>query len=185
MTENIQVANELASLFKPDDIKVKLNDEEYRLVYDLNALCELEKQYPSVDHVLQMLLGTPETGNLGKVTYQGDTLDPEEVFIGDNTLAEYIMKNETADKAKHSDTLNLLHAGLLHDHTTFNEDGEVTGYTISKAKVGSMVTFKNLREVNAQIVMAILRDLLPPQDEESKNEEAPATPKLVAPKTEE
>ena len=184
MIEN-QVANELASLFKPDDIKVKLNDKEYRLVYDLNALCELEKQYPSVDHVLQMLLGSPEVTNIGRVTYQGDKVDSDDINVGEITLTEYITKNEASDKAKHSDTLNFLHAGLLHDHTIFNEDGEVTGYTISKAKVGSMVTFKNLREVNAQIVMAILRDLLPPQDEESKNEEAPAAPKLVAPKTEE
>lgn len=180
-TEN----NRLATLFKPEDVQVELNGEKYRLVYDLNALCELETQYESVDYILQMLLGNPEAVNADLVEYMGEKIDPKEVTIGTQTLEAYIMRHEVTAKAKHVDTLNLLHAGLLHDHTEFNEDGEITGYTISKAKVGSMVTFKNLREINAQIVMAILRDLLPPQDEDSKNEEAPLqAPKLVAPNQE-
>ena len=50
---------------------------------------------------------------------------------------------------------------MLHDHTKFTEDGEVAGYTVSKAKLGQGVTLTNLREVNQKIITAVLRDLLP------------------------
>ena len=45
------------------------------------------------------------------------------------------------------------------------------GYSISKAKLGAGVTFKNLREVNGKILTAILRDLVP--SDSVKNAEAP------------
>ena len=68
---------------------------------------------------------------------------------------------------KHTDTLNLLWAGCLHDAAIYNSFGEITGYTVSKARLGAEVTFRNLREVNGKIITAILRDLLP-QDEKTQ-----------------
>ena len=174
--------NEKTKLFKPNEVKVILGGEEYRLIYDLNAFCELEKIYDSIDEVLQMILGGADDPDTQKVTYNGAPINAEEIAIGEVALPVYIAKVNKRKVAKHSDTLNLLWAGLLHDHTIFDKEDNVTGYTITKAKIGSMVTFRNLREVNSQIVMAILQDLLPPKEaEEEKNAEAPEQmkPQLV------
>lgn len=164
--------NEKTKLFKPDDLVITLGEDQFRLVYDLNAFCELEKIYDSVDTVLQMLLGTDAAPDLNQVRYNGALVIADEITIANIPLSMYISQINTKRTAKHADTLNLLWAGLLHDHAIYNEHEEITGYTISKTKLGSMVTFKNLRQINAQIVIALLRDLLPPGDE-SKNEEAP------------
>jgi len=168
--------NDLTKLFKPDDVVIELDGEKYRLVYDLNAFCEIEKIYDSVDTVLQMLLGTANIPELDKVTYNDAPVNADEIAIDGVPLTEYIVKNSTVKKAKHADTLNLLWAGLLHDHAIYDEFDEIKGYSISKAKVGAAVTFKNLREINAQIVLALLRDLLPPADENTKNATAPEQP---------
>ena len=163
--------NEDAAVFRPDDIVVEVGGTEYKLVYDLNAFCEMEKMYDSVDSVLQMLLGVDSTPDLTKVTYKGGSVDPDEVLIGEVPLTVYINKVSKTKEAKHSDTLNLLWLGCLHDHTTYDEHGEIKGYTVAKAKLGSGVTFKNLRQVNGKILTAILRDLVP--SDSVKNAEAP------------
>lgn len=165
--------NKETLVFKPDDIIITLDGKDYRLVYDLNAFCELEKIYDSIDYILQLLLGTPSIPDTGDITYNGAVVNPDEILIGETPLTTFILQNAPQEaRAKHVDTRNLLWAGLLHDHAIYDEHEEIVGYTISKHQVGSMVSFKNLREINAQIVLAILRDLLPPGEEE-KNEEAP------------
>ena len=170
--------NATTTLFKPTDVILKLGEageeKQYRLIYDLNAFCELEKMYDSVDSVLQMLLGVNETPDMNEVTYKGDKANATDIVIAGTPLEAYIKRVNNKKEAKHTDTLNLLWVGTLHDHAIYNEHDEISGYSISKAKLGALVTFKNLREINAQIVLAILRDLLPPQkDEEEKNEAAP------------
>ena len=167
------MANENAAIFKPDDVTIKLADDyEVRLVYDLNAFCELEKLYDSVDTVIQMVLGTQENVDPEKLLTQVKTgnmfLDGNTITIAGTPLIDYLRKVHTR-QAKHADTLNLLWAGCLHDAAVYNEHDEITGYNVSKSKLGSYVTFKNLREINAKIIVALLRDLIP-----SKNAEAPA-----------
>lgn len=163
--------NENATVFRPDDIVVTIDGVDYRLIYDLNAFCEMEKIYESVDSVLQMLLGASAAPDLSKVTIRGEAVDPDEILIDGVTLTTYINKVNKVKEAKHTDTLNLLWLGCLHDHTEFDSFGEIKRYTIAKAKLGAGVTFKNLREVNGKILTAILRDLVP--SEEVKNAEAP------------
>lgn len=163
--------NENAAVFKPDDVIVKIGDVDYRLIYDLNAFCEMEKLYDSVDSVLQMLLGTSGVPDLEKVTYKGAEVDPNDVMIGTEFLTNYINRINKVKEARHTDTLNLLWLGCLHDYTEFDEHGEIKGYTLAKATLGSKVTFRNLREVNGKILTALLRDLVP--SEEVKNAEAP------------
>ena len=46
--------NDDASVFKPDDVTVTIAGKEYRLIYDLNAFCEMEKMYDSVDRILNI-----------------------------------------------------------------------------------------------------------------------------------
>ncbi len=166
--------NEKAAIFKPDDIVVTLSNGEdkvdYRLVYDLNCFCELEKIYDSVDTVLKMILGTPSTV-LDNVTYMNAPANAEDIKIGDETLVEHITKITSARKAKYADTLNLLWAGCLHDAAIYNKFNEITGYSVTKAKLGSMIAVKDMQAINTKIAIAILRDLLP---DAPKNMEAPA-----------
>ena len=176
--------NEKTLIFKPEDIVVELGDKKYRLIYDLNAFCEMEKMYDSVDSVLQMLLGTSAAPDLQRVTYCEAPALAEDIKIADVPLSVYINKLNDVKQAKHTDTLNLLWIGCLHDHAVYNDFGEITGYTISKAKLGAEVTFKNLRDVNAKIIIAILRDLVPEQDAknaEAPEEQQPAPLRLVKP----
>lgn len=163
--------NEDASVFKPDDVTVTIAGKEYRLIYDLNAFCEMEKIYDSVDSVLQMLLGVSTNTDLTKVTFKGAPVNAEDITVADLPLTAYIGKINKTKEAKHTDTLNLLWLGCLHDYTLYDEHEEIKGYSISKAKLGAGVTFKNLREVNGKILTAILRDLVP--SDSVKNAEAP------------
>lgn len=164
--------NDKTKDFKPDAITIEFGDEKFSLFFDLNCFCEMEKIYDSVDSVIQMLLGTDAIPNAELVTYNGVKVFPAEIRIGDTTLDNYMRKIEGVREAKHTDTRNLLWLGCLHDHTIFNEHGEITGYTITKEKLGTFVSLKNIREVNAKIVTAIIRDLLP-ATQEAKNVEVP------------
>lgn len=150
--------------FKPQPVLLTLGkpgeEQQYELLYDLNAFCEMETMYESVDSVIQMLMGAPAP-DLNKVTYNGAKVLAEDVLVDGKPLAAYINQLAGRTKAKYKDTLNLLWLGVLHDHTVYDDDGEVSKYTITKAKLGSMVTLTNLREVNSKIMTAILRDLLP------------------------
>lgn len=160
--------NEKVLTFKPQNVVVELGGEKYSLVYDLNAFCELEKIYDSVDSILQLILGVSPVTDLDNVTYKGEVIDANDVVLANMTLPDYLASKNPVKQVKHQDTLNLLWAGTLHNHTEYDEDGEVIRYTITKQKLGSMVNFKNLREVNTKIVTAILRDLLP-DGEQGKN----------------
>lgn len=163
--------NESAAVFKPTDSVITLGDVDYRLVYDLNAFAELEKIYDSVDSILQMLLGTSNAPDLETITYKGNKAEASDILVAGTPLSIYLEKLNKVREAKHTDTLNLLWAGCLHDAAIYNSFGEITGYTVTKARLGAQVTFKNLRDVNAKILATILRDLLPP--EEVKNAAAP------------
>lgn len=184
--------NEKAAIFKPDDVTLQLSEElTVRLVFDLNAFCELEKLYDSVDAVIQMILGTQEAVDVNKLKTQvkcGDMfVDADTVTIAGTPLVDYLSKVHVR-QAKHEDTLNLLWAACLHDNARYNERDELTGYDISKRTLGSYVTFKNLREVNAKLITALLRDLIPTKNVQTPAE-APAEmeadmeikPRLVAP----
>lgn len=164
--------SETASIFKPNDIIVELDEVKYRLYYDLNSFCEMEKVYESVDNVLQMLLGSNGPPKPTNVTYCGAAVNAEEILIDEVPLTTFLAKVNMGKIAKNSDTINLLWMGCMHDHCVYDEYGEIKGYSITKAKLAAGVTFKNLREVNAKILVAILQDLLPNTDE-SKNEPAP------------
>lgn len=154
------VEDNSANIFKSKPVELVLAGETYTLVYNLNAFCEMETMYESVDAVIQMLMGTPAP-DLNKVTYCDAPCMATDIKIDGRPLTEYMQRLSNTPKAKYKDTLNLLWLGVLHDHTKFNADGEVEGYTISKAKLGQYVTLTNIREVNQKIVSAILRDLLP------------------------
>lgn len=178
------MANENAAVFKPDDVVIEFEDgSKYRLIYDLNAFCELEKIYDSVDAVIQMVLGTQENVDPEKLLTQvkiGDMpVDGKTITIAGTPLLDYVKKVHTK-QAKHSDTLNLLWAGCLHDAAQYNQFDEITGYTVSKSKLGSYVTFKNLREINAKIIVALLRDLIPPKNVEEESEVKQPAPEKKA-----
>lgn len=165
-----------AKVFKPEPVTVTLGDTTYNLVYDLNSFCEMEKMYNSVDEVIQMLLGrnVPDTAN---VTYCGAPAMASDIMVDGEPLEKFIAEVTKTRKAKHSDTLNLLWLGVLHDHASYDDDGNIVKYDVSKAQLGRQVTFTNLREVNAKIMVALLRDLLPAvakSDEgAAKNPQAP------------
>ena len=99
-------------------------------------------------------------------------IEGDKVTIAGTPLIDYLSKVHTK-QAKHEDTLNLLWAGCLHDAAQYNEHDEITGYNVSKSKLGSYVTFRNLREVNAKIITALLRDLLPAKNVQEAPAEAP------------
>lgn len=153
--------NEKVLTFKPQPVTLTLGEETYVLYYDLNAFIEMEKIYDSVDSVIQMIMGQNKAPDLNEVMYNGVKCAAEDITIAGVLLTDYINKVDKPKTAKHSDTLNLLWLACLHDHTIYDDDGNVIKYTISKAHLGSLVTFANLKEVNAKIVAAILRDLIP------------------------
>lgn len=167
--------------FKPQPVIIHLgkneeDEQDYELVFDLNAFCEMETMYESVDSVIQMLMGAPAP-DLDKVKYNGAKVLAQDITVDGKPLSDYINQLANRSKAKYKDTLNLLWLGVLHDHTIYDEDGEVKKYTITKSKLGSMVTLTNIREVNAKIMTAILRDLLPAlvKSNQAKNAEQGAS----------
>ena len=174
--------NDKAAIFKPDDIVIDFGDDfKVRLVYDLNSFCELEKMYDSVDTVIQMVLGTQEGVDPNALLTQvkcGDAfIDGNLITVAGTPLVEYLSKVH-AKQAKHVDTLNLLWAGALHDHAIYDDNDDIVGYSITKKRLGSYVTFKNLREVNAKIILALLRDLIPAKNVEEPDmvDKAPEQP---------
>lgn len=180
LAEQAQLPERPVDDFKPQPVLLKLGkpgeEQDYELLYDLNAFCEMETMYESVDSVIQMLMGAPAP-DLDKVTYNGAKVLAQDIMVDGRPLADYISQLANRSKAKYKDTLNLLWLGVLHDHTIYDQDGEVAKYTITKAKLGSMVTLTNLRDVNAKIMTAILRDLLPAlvKGNQAKNKERGAS----------
>lgn len=163
--------SENASVFRPDAVTIKLGEETFTLKYDLNAFQEMEKIYESVDSVIQMVLGATPVPDLDNVTYVGKPVLAKDIVIGDATLEEYVTKLTKAKEAKYADTLNLLWIGCLHAYTEYDQFGEIAKYTLPKAKLGALVTFKNVREVNNAILKAFLSDLF--ASDKEKNADAP------------
>ena len=161
----------IASTFRPEPIKIELDGVEYTLVYDLNAFCELEKMYDSVDSVLQMLLGATSQPDMQKVTYLDESVAADTIKIAGVPLSAYVEKIVKLKDAKNTDTLNLLWLGVIHDYAEYDVKGDIKGYSITKATLGKGITLRNLRDVNQKILMTFLRDLLP--SDEAKNAEAP------------
>ena len=180
-----EIKNETVKPFKSEPVIIEFdNGESFDISFDMNAFCEMEKVYGSVDTVLQMILGTGTAPDMSKVTYCDAPCLATDIKVGGILLSEYISKLSEVPKAKHSDTLNLLWFGCLHDHTLYDDDGNVLKYTISKSHLGSLVNFRNLHEVNGKIVTSILRDLLPAMaeaQENLKNAEAAKAPILQVP----
>lgn len=170
--------NEKVLAFRAEPVTVEIEGTVYELKFDLNAFCELEKMYDSVDDVLQMILGTSNAPDLQSITYCGAPALASDIAIAGVPLETYLDKLNSVKQARHTDTRNLLWAGAIHAYAEYDEQGEIKGYTLSKAKIAKGVTFQNLRTINAKIVTAILRDLLPVNDQE-KNAEAPEEPKLL------
>lgn len=166
-----------ALVFKADDVKITLGETEYRLVYDLNAFCELEKIYGSIDDVLKLILGAPEIAAEAEIKNDDETTSTiavDKITVGGTPLTSILQKASSSPKATMADTLNLLYAGLMHDAAIYNTHDEITGYKISKSRIGSHINIANVREVNARIVAAIIRDLVPAKsDDTGKNVEAP------------
>lgn len=170
-----------AKFFKPDDIKVTLGEKEYHLVYDLNAFCELEKKYGSIDKILDLVLGKPSeisvtvkvpTDDKNATTYEN--FDTNNIIVGTTSLTALLPRLTDTKQSTLSDTLELLYAGVMHDTAIYNQHDEITGYSITKARIGSYITLSNVREINGLIAMALLRDLIPARvDNDSKNAEAP------------
>jgi hypothetical protein len=163
--------SENASVFRPDAVTIKLGEETFTLKYDLNAFQEMEKIYESVDSVIQMVLGATPVPDLEKLMYDGKLVAARDITIGDITLEEYITKLTKAKESKYADTLNLLWIGCLHAYTEYDQFGEIVRYTLPKAKLGALVTFKNVREVNNAILKAFLSDLF--ASDKEKNADAP------------
>lgn len=160
-----------SSIFKPEPITIKLGDETYELVYDLNALCELEKYYSSVNVVLKKVLGSSRKEH--KVAYKNNAVDAKDITVDNQPLSVILAgidrDNEETSKTTATDTLNMLYCGILRGIAEYNEHEEITGYKKSKAAIAKHVTFRNLGEVNLKIATAIIRDLVP-TEAEAKNE---------------
>lgn len=165
--------NKKASIFKPEIIKVNLGDKEYSLVYDMNAMIELEKLYDSIDDVIRLIMGNPvaELGPM-QVTYNEAIVKADDIAIDGKPLTAYLAEKNKQKASTAKDTLNLLWAGILHENAVWEND-EVVGYTVKKNELASNISFRNIKDVNAKLVVAILQDLIPQQDGNEKNVVAP------------
>ena len=166
--------------FKPKAISVELGETTYNLMFDLNAFCEMEKLYDSVDDVLQMLLGGgDDIPDLTRVTYCEAPCLAADIAIAGVPLTAYIEKNsKKIREAKHEDTRNLLWLGCLHDHTEFDAEGNVVRYTIGKGELAKHITLRNMRDINTKIVTAILQDLIPATNGADPNVETAEAPEV-------
>lgn len=169
----------MPEVFRPTDTVFELDGKKYRLIYDMLAFCELEKIYGSVDVVLGMLFGDVAQKLEPVVTYKDSPIDIDDVKVDDVPLALVLAEKDKQQRvAKHSDTLELLWAGMIHDNAIYNSDDEIIGYKISKRKVAESITFRNYRSLNVKIVEAIMKDLAPGLGEgDSKNEEIAEAPR--------
>lgn len=158
-----------ATVFKPEPVKITLGDETYSIIYDMNAFCELEKIYKTIDTVIKKVLG--KSSKEHKVLYKGQEVDANDVSVDNKALMSILAELDTNSEsnATASDTLNILYCGIMHDLAIYNEHDEITGYKKTKQQIASKITFKNIREVNIKVAMAFIQDLVP-SAAESKNE---------------
>lgn len=158
-----------ATVFKPEPITITLGDETYSIVFDMNAFCELEKTYRTIDTVIKKVLGKSRKEHT--VLYKGKAVDAAEITVDGKALFAVLADLDTdADTATTaSDTLNILYCGIMRDLAIYNEHDEITGYRKTKKDIASLITFRNLREVNVKVAMAFIQDLVPTVAE-TKNE---------------
>ena len=159
-----------ALIFKPDTLSVTIGDSSYAVVFDMNAFCELERIYGSVDKVLKLMLGTTTNAADKTVRVKGELYDPTEITVGAatlDTLLDGMFKTQTATLG---DTLNLLYVGLMHSLAVYNANDEICKYSLSKVRVGSILTPATAAEINGIIVKALFRDLIPAKNgDDEKN----------------
>lgn len=152
----------MASVFKPDDTIVEIGENKYRLVFDMLAFCELEKKYGTVDVVLEMLFGELAEELEPVITYNEAPINIDEVKVDGAPLAMVLSSKKSEKRvAKHSDTLELIWAGMLHDNAIYNDLDEIIGYKVSRRKIASEITFKNYAKLNVKIIEAFIKDLAP------------------------
>jgi len=166
------MAKDKTNIFKPDATVIELGGVKYRLVYDLNAFCEIDKLYGNVDTVLRMLFSAAETEVNDIVTYNDCVVNASDIMVSGTPLPELLAKLNETPKAASADTLNLLWIGVMHETALYNDFGEIVGYSIRKRELGSKVNLGNMKDVNSAIVSAIINDLVPQgtTGEEAKNE---------------
>ena len=153
----------VTDVFQPTPISVKFGEEEYTIKFDMMAFLQLEKVYGSVDVVLEMLFGSVGQILEPVVTYNDAEVLPSEIKVDGTPLDVIIMERSQANKrkAKHSDALELLWAGILNENAIYNDDDELIGYKVSKRHIAEQITFRNYGEVNRKVLEVILRDLAP------------------------
>lgn len=157
-----------ASIFKPEHIEVELGGEKYPIIYDMNSFIELEKIYGNIDTVIKKVLGNSKKEHVVK---DGDAIiDAKDITVDDKPLDKLLSEIDAASSdSTITDTLNILYCGLMHDLAIYNEHDEIVGYKVSKQKIGSMINFKNIKDINVKLVIAFVQDLIPSKGE-SKNE---------------
>lgn len=157
-----------ATIFKPEPVTVTLGGDTYSLVFDMNAFCELEKIYRTVDTVIKKVLGKSRKEH--KVLFKGTAVSAEDVTVDNKPLTAILADLDAdTDAATTTDTLNILYCGLMRDLAVYNEHDELIGYKKSKREIGSLITFRNIRDVNVKLAMAFIQDLVPTAAE-TKNE---------------
>lgn len=165
------MAKNKSGIFKPDEVSIELGGIKHRLVYDLNAFCEMDAIYGNVDTVLRMLFAANGEEIEHIVTYNDCPVSMNDILVSGVPLAEVIAKSEKpVGAATSKDTQNLVWIGILHDNAIYNADDEVTGYKISKREMSKHITLRNIREVNTAVARSLMNDLVPMEDPEAKNE---------------
>lgn len=162
------MADAILQLFKPDDITVELNGKKEALVYDMNAVLEIEEIYGSIDTVFKMLFSQAESTHTVKVN--GEETDINTILVDEIPLIQFLQAEDNKAKSAIKDTINLLWIGLLHNHTKRDDDGDIISCDITKAQVRTGISFKKLAELNLQVVSALIRDLIAPDKEEENIE---------------
>ena len=156
-------------LFKPTDIVLDVNGKKEKIVFDMNAVLELEKLYGSIDTVFKMLFTQAADNHVVKVA--GVDTDINTITVDGSPLVQHLRVEDASTKSTIKDTINLLWVGLLHNHAKRDEDGEIISCDITKGMLRENISFKKqLAEVNTQIVSALIRDLIAPDNEEAQGE---------------
>lgn len=160
--------SEVLQLFKPTDVIVEVAGKKEVIVFDMNAVLEMEKMYGSVDAVLKMLFSQASATYMVKV--DGADVAIDSVTVNDTPLLQHLQSADAVAKSTIKDTINLLWIGLLHNHTKRDEDGEIISCDISKSTLREQLPFKKLAEVNTKIVTALIRDLIAPDSETNEGD---------------
>ena len=168
------MAENVLRLFKKDDITIDFAGKKEAIIFDMNAVLELEAMYGSIDTVFKMLFSqAPADKPVIKVN--GEIVDILSITVDDEPLIQRLQAinahNAEQTKSGIKDTINLLWVGLLHNHAKRDEDGEIISCDLTRRMFRNELSFKNqLSEINTQIVSALIRDLIAPDSEETQGE---------------